>query len=296
MDSQTKSLGLLGNPVEHSYSPLIHGAFSELYDDNAAYLSYCVAPNALGDAVHGAYALGMLGLNVTVPYKQAVIPHLEALDPLAAQIGAVNTLVRCNQGFLGFNTDLPGLSRAMKSDHVSLYGADVILLGAGGAARAAAFLAAKEGAASLRICNRSPEKATALSLEINQVTHQEIATALSYSDLLKLEGTKRFLVIQSTNVGLFPRIDETPITEERFFEKIHTAYDLIFNPLETKFLRSAKKAGAKTYSGAKMLLYQAVCSYELWFKHPIEEWAADIVLRQFLDQLQTKGTQKEDDT
>ena len=140
INGHTRTCGLIGNPVEHTMSPLIHNTLARMLSHNLVYVPFHVEEGKLQDAVRGACGLNILGMNVTVPYKSQVMRELAQIDPLAAKIGAVNTLVRCENGFKGYNTDMPGLYRAMCSENIQIEGQEVILLGAGGAARAVAFL------------------------------------------------------------------------------------------------------------------------------------------------------------
>jgi shikimate dehydrogenase len=280
VNGSTKALGVIGNPVEHSYSPFIHSRIAEFCADNVAYLPFRVDDVSIGKAIQGAYALGFLGLNVTVPHKQAVIPYMTGLDPLAERIGAVNTLVRTSDGFVGYNTDLPGLHRAMSADGVEISGARVILIGAGGVARTVAYLAATQNADELLICNRTFEKAQKLCDEVNDYAGRNFSRALTYQEICRLDGEKRFLGIQATMVGMSPAITETPIEDPAFYELLHTAYDIIFNPAQTRFLKQAQEAGAKTHNGLRMLLYQAILSYEYWLSHSVGE---DVANRIFME-------------
>lgn len=145
LNGHTRTCGLIGNPVAHTRSPLIQNHMARVLGQNLAYLPFPVAHGDLGAAVRGALALDFLGLNVTVPYKSEVIAHLAQIDPLAERIGAVNTLVRCPGGFKGYNTDMPGLYRAMRQDGVEAAGRDVVILGAGGVARAVAVMLLDRG-------------------------------------------------------------------------------------------------------------------------------------------------------
>ena len=146
INGYTRVCGVIGNPVEHTMSPAIHNTLAREMGENLVYVPFHVPAGQAGEAVKGAFALNLLGINVTVPYKSEVIPFLEEIDPLAEQIGAVNTLVRKEKGFKGYNTDMPGLYRAMEEDGVTLQGEKVLILGAGGVARAVAILAAEKGA------------------------------------------------------------------------------------------------------------------------------------------------------
>ncbi len=267
--------GLIGNPVEHTMSPAIHNHLAEKTGKDLVYVPFHVETGRLEDAVKGAFALNLLGLNVTVPYKSDVIPFLSDIDPLAEKIGAVNTLVRTETGYKGYNTDMPGLYRAMTRDGVAVEGEDVLILGAGGVARAVAMMLAEYGAASVTIINRSTDKAEDLADEVNRVSGRMVARSLSLPDVNRLPDRK-FLVIQATSVGMSPNVDACVIEDPAFFEKVATGYDLIFNPEETRFMKLCREAGAQAYNGLRMLLYQGVIAYELWTGAEIsEELAAE---------------------
>lgn len=264
VNGYTRTCGLIGNPVEHTMSPAIHNTLAGQMGQNLVYVPFHVPSGGVEEAVKGAYALNLLGCNVTVPYKSEVIPFLKELDPLAAQIGAVNTLVRVDGGFKGYNTDMPGLYRAMCEDGVRIEGEKVLVLGAGGVARAVAVLLASKGAEEIIILNRTVEKAQAIAEEVNGFAGKSIVRAMATSEYISLPENERYLVIQATNVGMYPKMDEAVIEEEAFYRKVHTGYDLIFNPAKTRFMSLVEQAGGKAYNGLKMLLYQGVIAYELW--------------------------------
>ena len=167
IDAKTKVFGLLANPIGHSLSPRFQNALAAFCGENAAYLPFEVKrPECLEAALIGAHALGIAGLNVTVPYKEAVIPYLSGLSEEARRIGAVNTLVRSEEGYIGHNTDIAGMESMLLRQGLSIRGAKVLVLGAGGAARSAAVLAALKGAAELVILNRNKERAEALAASL----------------------------------------------------------------------------------------------------------------------------------
>ena len=269
INGTTHLMGLIGNPVEHTLSPSIHNTIAECMQENMIYVPFPVKDN-IKAAVEGAYALGIQGMNVTVPYKSDVIPNLVAIDDQAAIIGAVNTLVRIEGGFKGYNTDLPGLYRAMKSEGIAIENADVIIVGAGGAARAAAFLCAFYQAKQVYILNRTVEKAVRIAEEVREKTGFARVNPLSINEYDKIPGSG-YLVLQATKVGLYPNIEETPIEDRAFFEKTAVVYDLIYTPQETKFMSLANEHGAKAYNGLKMLLYQGVAAYEMWNQITVPE-------------------------
>lgn len=290
IDGKTKVCGLIGCPVEHTASPVIHNNLARLQGHNLTYVPFHVEQGRLKAAVAGAYALNLLGLNVTVPYKTDVMPYLKEVDELAAKIGAVNTLVRVDGGYRGYNTDMPGLYRAMVSDGVRIEGADTVILGAGGVARAVAVLLAEKGAGEITICNRTAEKAHAIAEEVNSLQGRKLVKVLPLQDYEKLTGRK-YLVIQATSVGLHPDSDRAVIEEERFYSLIHTGYDLIFNPWETKFMKLTQAAGGKAYNGSKMLLYQGIIAYELWNGTAVTEEQAQEIYR-LMNSGETQGERR----
>lgn len=254
----------MGNPVEHTMSPAIHNTLAEALGENLVYVPFRVPDGQAGEAVRGAYALNLLGMNVTVPYKSQVIPFLKETDPLAETIGAVNTLVRVQGGFKGYNTDMPGLYRAMRRDGVNLEGEKVLILGAGGVARAVAILAADRKAAEITILNRTAHRAVKVAEEVNAIAGRRIAKGRELGEWALLPEGERYLAIQATNVGMFPDVEEAVIEDRAFYGKIHTGYDLVFNPAETKFMTLVREAGGRAFGGLKMLLYQGIIAYELW--------------------------------
>lgn len=273
IDGKTRTCGLIGNPVEHTLSPVIHNTLAGKLGHNLVYVPFHVEQGDAEAAVKGAKALNILGCNVTVPYKSEVIPFLKELDPLAQKIGAVNTLVSVEGGYKGYNTDMPGLLRAMESDGVRIMGEKIVILGAGGVARAVAVLLAERNAETIYIANRTLNKAQQIAEEVRGLYPEVRIEALTYEEVCHLEESG-LLAIQATSVGLHPHDEDVVIEDVLFYQKIHTAYDLIFNPKETRFMKLAAKAGAKAYNGLKMLLYQGIIAYELWNNTQIEEETA----------------------
>lgn len=275
IDGHTRVCGLLGYPVEHTLSPVIHNTLAEFTGKNLAYLPFLVEKDKLADAVRGAYALNVLGMNVTVPHKEKVLPFLMEIDTLAERIGAVNTLVRVEGGYKGYNTDMPGLYRAMISDGICVEGRRVIILGAGGVARAVAVMLAGK-AEKIYILNRTVEKAEAIAAEVNGFMGNQTVQAMPLSEYAALTGTD-YLAIQATNIGMYPRTEEAIIEDEAFYRRIQTGYDLIFNPADTKFMKFVRAAGGQAYNGLKMLLYQGIIAYELWNDVEISDTQAGAV-------------------
>lgn len=303
INGYTRTCGLIGNPVEHTMSPAIHNNLAKATGENLVYVPFHVEEGHLKEAVEGAYALNLLGLNVTVPYKQAVIPFLEETDSLAAQIGAVNTLVRTEKGYKGYNTDMPGLYRAMLSDGVSIEGEEVLILGAGGVARAVAVLLLQKKAARVILLNRTVERAAKIAEEVNAIAEgagakddgakvveeanaakdRKFACALALQDYDKLPTDRKYLAVQATSVGMFPDTEAVVIEDAAFYERIHTGYDLIFNPAKTKFMKLVEAHGGRAFCGYKMLLYQGVIAYELWTGKQIGDELAQEIYQNYLN-------------
>lgn len=276
INGKTRTCGLIGNPVEHTLSPMIHNTLAKLSGHNLIYVPFPVEPDRLDQAIAGADALNLLGLNVTVPYKSEVINSLREIDDLARNIGAVNTLVRTDGGYKGYNTDMEGLYRAMVSEGVQIAGEQIVLLGAGGAARAVAYLCAVKGADKVYMLNRTLSKAESVAEEVNRAMGREAIVPMITEDYEKLPAGK-YLAVQGTSVGLAPHTEDVVIADEAFYDKIHTGFDLIYNPWETKFMRLVCSHGGKAYNGLKMLLYQGIIAYELWNQVSISEENAQIV-------------------
>lgn len=276
INGTTRVCGLIGNPVAHSISPVIHNRLAGLRGDNLVYATFKVEAGNVAAAVKGAYALDILGLNVTVPHKQAVIDELVDIDELAAAIGAVNTLVRTEGGFKGYNTDILGLDRELSDVGISLEDKCVVIIGAGGAARAIAFLCAGKKASELYIMNRTLEKAQNIADAVNEYAKKDIAKAAGISECGSFDK-KDYIVIQTTSVGLHPHDDETVVTADEFYENAAAGVDIIYNPYETMFMKLMKKHGKPAYNGLKMLLYQGVAAYELWNDCKISSDMADII-------------------
>lgn len=276
INGTTRVCGLIGNPVAHSISPVIHNRLAGLRGDNLVYTTFKVEAGNVAAAVKGAYALDILGLNVTVPHKQAVIDELVDIDELAAAIGAVNTLVRTEGGFKGYNTDILGLDRELSDVGISLEDKCVVIIGAGGAARAIAFLCAGKKASEIYIMNRTLEKAQNIADAVNEYAKKDIAKAAGISGCGSFDK-KDYIVIQTTSVGLHPHDDETAVTADGFYENAAAGVDIIYNPYETMFMKLMKKHGKPAYNGLKMLLYQGVAAYELWNDCKISSDMADII-------------------
>lgn len=269
IDAKTALCGLMGNPVGHSISPFIHNTLADRLGINLVYTAFKVESGEVETAVKGAYALGIKGMNVTVPHKQEVMRSLVSVDELAKSIGAVNTLVRVAGGYKGYNTDYLGIKRQLACDGIDISGREVIVLGAGGASRAVTFMCAVTGAAKVYLMNRSVDKAEQLANDVNTYVAGECVHALPLDGYKELKGYNdnsgyKYIVIQTTSKGLYPDVTGTPVEDEAFYDMIEAAVDIIFNPSETRFMHLVRAHGAKAYNGLEMLLYQGVAAFELW--------------------------------
>ncbi|AFK18395.1 shikimate dehydrogenase [Haloferax mediterranei ATCC 33500] len=253
--------GLVGNPVGHSLSPPMHEAAYEHTGLDARYVTFEPEPSAIEAAVDGADALGIAGLNVTIPFKQDVLDLVDP-DPLAARIGAVNTIDFEDGDPKGYNTDAAGVTRAFERHDISLDGANAVVVGAGGAGRAAAFALADAGAA-VHIANRTAETAGELADVVPGATGGGLDTLDRIQDASVL--------VNATSVGM-EAPDETPVPATHLHGDL-AVLDAVYAPLETRLLREAADAGAVTIDGAWMLLLQGVEAFELWtgLDAPIEE-------------------------
>lgn len=265
MDGRTKVYGVMGDPIEHSMSPLMHNFYARRTGKDLVYVPFHVNRGTVEAAVKGAFALNIQGINVTVPHKQDVMKCLEAIDEDAVAIGAVNTLVRTEHGYKGYNTDGAGLKRAMDEAGISVAGENCILLGAGGAAKAAAYILAKYGAEVVYILNRSVEKAAALADYINGLAGRAVLIPLKLNEYDQIpQEEKGYLAVQSTSVGMHPHEEDVIIEDTAFYKRIHTAVDIVYTPSCTKFMKMVQAAGGKAINGLDMLLYQGLIAYELW--------------------------------
>lgn len=257
----TKVVGLIGNPVEHSLSPVIHNAAFRHLQLDYVYVPFPVHPDGLARAVRGLFQAGIAGLNVTVPYKERVLDCLDRVDHYAQVLGAVNTIVKEDGQLVGYNTDGPGFIRSLQAEGVDVRGKTVLVIGAGGAARAVAFALGQAGVREITFVNRTVERAQNLKREIDDIVQVEVLPLTPETLQKSLQSCQ--IVINTTTVGMYPHTDNTPVPGQLLQPRL-TVVDLIYNPLETRLLRAAKRAGCNTVSGLGMLVYQGAASFELW--------------------------------
>ena len=256
----TNIVGLIGHPVEHSFSPPMHNAAFESLKMDYAYVAFDVEPQNVGEAIKGAQALGIKGFNVTIPHKIEVMKYLDELDEVASLIGAVNTIDF--KDLKGYNTDGIGAVRAIE-EVSSIKNRDVVVAGAGGASRAISFYLAKFGASSITILNRNVDKAQSLAGDVLSSDLISDVKSDSISEINRYLPDADILV-DTTPLGMDPHIDDEPIaTSENMHEDL-VVFDAVYNPNETVLIKEAIKAGAKPVYGIKMLLYQGAESFRIW--------------------------------
>lgn len=252
--ARTKICMVIGDPIEHSLSPQIHNAgyFALGIDDKFVFAASRVKIENLKEFISGVRAMGIRGVSCTIPHKTAIMPYLDKIDPIAKTIGAVNTVVNDHGVLKGYNTDWQGILAPLKKI-TSLQNKKVALLGAGGAARAAAYALTKTGA-KLVIYNRTVTKAQALAKEFR-------CEARALADIEKIKNAD--IIINATPVGLYPKVNATPLAK-KLITKQQIIFDTVYTPYETRLLKEARQQGAKVIHGAEMLLEQAAAQFALY--------------------------------
>lgn len=264
---KTKLVGLLGNPVKHSISPLMHNEAFRQLDMDLIYLAFEVENGNLEKAVQGLKSLGAIGWNVTMPYKKEICEYLDELSPAARVARSVNTVINKNGKLVGETTDGIGFIRSIEEAGVSISGKKMTLMGAGGAAISVLVQSALDGAREISVFNRKgksydnlkeilPEisRVSGCTLNLFEYDEQNLAREINDSDIL----------VNGTPIGMEPDTEKSPIVDVSIFHKDLFVYDMIYNPEETMLIKQAKNAGCSTMNGLHMLLYQGAAAFELW--------------------------------
>jgi shikimate dehydrogenase len=269
--------GVIGDPIRHSMSPLMHNDQFQQMGLDAYYHPFHVKKEHLKEAVMGMKALGVQGFNVTIPHKTAIMNFLDNIDPLAEAIGAVNTVVRDGERFVGYNTDGVGFVQALKEDYRSeLTNEKILIIGAGGAARAIYYTLAKERPLQIDLANRTIEKAEKL-IRACPFPVQSSAYSIHEAEKHLADYT---VIVQTTSIGMYPQQDALPISLERVTKQTFLS-DIVYNPLQTKFLQEGAKNGLATQNGVGMFVYQGALAFQLWTgKKPNIERMKSIVIQQ----------------
>ncbi len=259
LTGKARVLGVFGHPVGHSLSPAMHNAAIEHLGLDYIYVPFDVAPENLRQAVDGIRALGIAGVNVTVPHKEAVIPFLDEVEADAREVGSVNTIVNKDGRLTGASTDGAGFMRSLTESGFAPRGCRAVVLGSGGAGRAVAFALARDGA-EVALFDAVPGKAEKLALDVGARNVRAIGTQDS-ALAVALESAD--LLVNCTPVGMHPNEDSMPVPAESLRPDLFV-YDVVYNPLRTKLIQAAETAGASTMSGVKMLVYQGAVSFAKW--------------------------------
>jgi shikimate dehydrogenase len=249
IDQRTRLYGVVGHPIGHTLGPTMHNAALATSGMNAVYLAFDTQD--VEGLVRGMKAFGIKGLSVTIPHKSAVIPLLDRVDELAQRIGAVNTISNEEGRLIGYNTDAMGALKALE-EKTRISGKKCVIVGAGGAARAIGFIL-KEKGVPLQLANRSKERGEALARDLG----------CSFVPLAGVEQTNADLLINTTSVGMSPHTDESPVPD-RILREGMTVMDIVYNPLETRLLRTAKQRGCVTVEGLGMFVHQGAEQFRLW--------------------------------
>lgn len=252
-----KRVFLIGDPVEHSLSPVMQNAAFRACGLDWEYVLRATPRAQLREVVASLRADDCAGANVTVPHKEAVIEFLDELTDHARTIGAVNTIVQRAGKLLGENTDVYGFTQALREASVELRGARAVILGAGGAARAAVFALAAQGASRVAIVNRTEARAQKLADDV-RAHFPNLAIEVNTIAML----ATAHLVVNATSMGMSPRENETPM--QHSFPRGAAVIDLVYRPLQTRFLRDAQRAGARPIGGVSMLVHQGAAAFQLW--------------------------------
>jgi shikimate dehydrogenase len=271
-------VGVLGYPVAENPTGLMQESGFAALGLNWRYLTIEVKPEDLGDAMRGVRAFGMQGINLTIPHKVAVIPYLDDISPEARVIGAVNTVRRDGDRLIGENTDGKGFLRGVRVDAgVDPAGKRVVVLGAGGAARAIATELVLAGVADLLVVNRSPARGEAMVADLKSGTNGPVGFEI-------WQGTYRVpetadIFVNATSIGLYPDVDAMPDIDLSGVKPDLLVCDVVFNPPETPLLKAAKARGLPVLDGLSMLVYQGVIAFQMWTGHNAPEQVMKEALR-----------------
>jgi shikimate dehydrogenase len=278
----TKLLGIIGHPVEHSLSPLMQNAALAKLGLDYVYLPFPVQPQNLKQALDGFAAINVVGFNATIPHKRAIIPLLSEIEPIAQAVGAVNTVVRRNDKWIGTNTDVEGFIAPLQTLDRDWSQTIAVILGNGGAARAVVAGCTQLGCASIHVVGRNLEKLKEFRdswkdspIQVNLQVHQW--------DSLPEIINKTNLLINTTPIGMYPKVENSPIDVELFthLPKDTIVYDLIYTPSPTKFLQYAQQANKTAIDGLEMLVQQGAAALKMWLQ---QESVRVDVMRQTLQQ------------
>jgi shikimate dehydrogenase len=259
--------GLFGEKLSHSLSPSIHKHIYEQANIDAAYKIFPFSPSKLQEAVESIRTLSIKGVNVTIPYKESVIPFLDEMDDHARELQTVNTIHQENGKLVGYNTDYDGFAMIFSRRNWSVEGKNVVVLGSGGAAKMVIQYLKDHGAAMIHVISRSP----------NRFSNTKKVKYTNYDNLAELSGD---YLINTTPIGMFPHVNDSPVSID-IIQSYTYLIDLIYNPYETRFLSLGKQLNKQTANGMDMLIGQAVRAVEIWEEKRIDPIITESLIRQF---------------
>ncbi|WXR62489.1 shikimate dehydrogenase [Peptostreptococcaceae bacterium AGR-M142] len=267
MDDKTRLIGLIGGDTNKTLSPFIHNKALDILGENYAYLAFDVKEN-LNKVINGLRYINIKGLNITIPYKEEIIDYIDELDEISNMMKSVNTIKFENGKIKGFNTDGFGFFMSLKEENIGIKDKNILILGAGGAARGIAFALSFKEKTNIDILNRNYKKAIDLASDL-RINFKDTDSKFNVVSKEDLESLKYDIVINTTSLGMYPNEDKTPIVIENF--KSNCVFcDIVYKPHETLFLKDAKSRGFKIIYGVNMLIYQALLAQEIWFGHKFE--------------------------
>lgn len=264
--ANTELIGLIGHPIKHSYSPFIQNFALEQMNLDYVYLPFDVPSENLKAAVNGMLALGLKGLNVTLPHKEKIIKYLDEVSEEASIIGAVNTIVNDHGKLMGYNTDAYGILETLLPYKEKISSTRATVIGAGGSARAVIYTLLRYfKPEEINIINRTQQKADTLANDFALKMRYDSFHTFELFPPDNVETLKNSsLIVNATTLGMYPDVEDTITDIDDSFNDEQIVFDLIYNPTKTKFLKTAEMQGAKVIGGLKMLIAQAAKSFELW--------------------------------
>lgn len=262
INNMTKKYGLIGNPLSKTLSPFIHNSIYRENNINSIYLAYELKLEDLEKGIEAFKALGIEGFNITIPFKERIIPYLDNIDETAKKINAINTVKLVEGELIGYNTDYLGFLKSLELNNIDLNNKNILVLGAGGGSRAISIALLENNINKLYITNRTSNRGIKLVNELRRIYNDKFIKFTGFN-LSELDKDEIDIIINTTSVGMYPEIDESPM-DFKGFQNDLILYDLIYKPLETRFLSEGKIRGYKTINGLEMLYYQAIESQKIW--------------------------------
>lgn len=265
---KTKILGVIGHPIEHSLSPLMHNAALTKLGLDYVYLPFPVAPENLATAIAGFASIGVVGFSITIPHKQAILPLLSEISPIAQAIGAVNTVVNKGNKWLGTNTDVEGFIAPLQTTyHQDWSQKKAVILGNGGAARAVVAGCIQLGLAEIHVVGRNLQKLQVFEQSWQNSPFADKFQVHEWTELPNLLHQANLLV-NTTPIGMYPHVEQSPLSSQEmgYLPGDAIAYDLIYIPKPTKFLHLAQKQGIVTIDGLEMLVQQGAAALKIWLQ------------------------------